>query len=738
MMELGKETILGAMLIELPRMAGISITDFLTRYQNLFGRYVDNHSLKMLLEEKTPAENWNIINRAKMLALGGVGEKKNNSRQPLCSVFSNLSLDGSYPVKKYYEPAVSDVGNLIPHEEIRNFDCSNLVQDFFHELEACMSSPPQNFDAFLIVLDTLLKKYFWSVPATEKQDEDISLYDVINTTTAIAAALVQESQKVKPYVMAAGHFSGIQNYIFSVSKVGAGGVTKRLRARSFYVNAMVSALAHCIIHKFRLPMVNILMLTGGKFYILLPNKEEAVTELQKIEKEVTEFLYEKYKGNLSLELVWEEIGDTGLCHYSKTITSLSRKIEWKKKRLLEGVLISGNEWNPDEFVVYQNLAHKSMCTSCRSALVEEGKEMCANCETDTEIGGKLPKIKQFSFSREKGQYRLLGDYYLNLDVSAKGEGDYLIMRLNNPDLTGMYHKPVIIYPAVNNVPLQEKGEVKTFSEIAEAAEGSKKLGILKADVDTLGFLFAEGLRTDDGSEVPVSRVNTLSRMLDLFFGRCIQHLIQSKYPNVYCVFSGGDDLFFIGPWNEMPELAIEINHMFHEYTGDNPCISLSAAICMAEGGGHISTLAEHCEQRLKKVKQSADEIISPGRAGRDGVYFQGKVMAWKDFEELIERGKVFAREIESAGVSVFRRLMRYSSMYQNYLRTQNVDDLMFLPLLNSDRVRNEETYRKISSIREGTYKKVANYRKVEKEFYYVEFCARYALQLTKKERTDGF
>lgn len=124
MMELGKETILGAMLIELPRMAGISITDFLTRYQNLFGRYVDNHSLKMLLEEKTPAENWNIINRAKMLALGGVGEKKNNSRQPLCSVFSNLSLDGSYPVKKYYEPAVSDVGNLIPHEEIRNFDCS--------------------------------------------------------------------------------------------------------------------------------------------------------------------------------------------------------------------------------------------------------------------------------------------------------------------------------------------------------------------------------------------------------------------------------------------------------------------------------------------------------------------------------------------------------------------------------------------------------------------------------------
>lgn len=367
--------------------------------------------------------------------------------------------------------------------------------------------------------------------------------------------------------------------------------------------------------------------------------------------------------------------------------------------------------------------------------MEEGKEMCANCETDTEIGGKLPKIKQFSFSRGKGQYKLLGDYYLNLDVSA-GEENYLIMRLNNQKLAGMYYRPVTIYSSVNNVPLQETGEVKTFGEIADLAQGSKKLGILKADVDTLGFLFSEGLRKDDCAEVPVSRVNTLSRMLDLFFGGCIQNLIQSKYPDVYCVFSGGDDLFFIGPWNEMPALAIDINRNFHEYTADNPCISLSAAICMAEGGGHIATLAERCEQRLKEVKQSADQIIFPGGAGRNGVYFQGKVMAWKDFEEQIERGKAFARESKAAGVGVFRRLMRYSSMYQNYLRNQNVDDLMFLPLLANDKSRNFETYRKILSIGDETYKRVANYRRVEKEFYYVEFCARYALQLTKEERTN--
>lgn len=74
-------------------------------------------------------------------------------------------------------------------------------------------------------------------------------------------------------------------------------------------------------------------------------------------------------------------------------------------------------------------------------------------------------------------------------------------------------------------------------------------------------------------------------------------MIERKYQNVYCVFSGGDDLFFIGPWSDMPKLAIEINDMFHAYTGNNRCMTMSTAICIAEGGGHISTLAEYCEDK---------------------------------------------------------------------------------------------------------------------------------------------
>ncbi len=736
MREMVNETILGAMISELAVMTDASMTEFLSKYERLFGKYVDFIKLRQLLEESIPAENWGIICRAKELALDNYMEG-NNHNHPLCSVFSNLSLKGEYPDKKYYKPVALTMESTIPCSEKKLFDYKKIKQDFSRELESLMCSSPKEFDSFLIVMDTLLKKYFWCIPASGKQFEDVSLYEYIRTTTAITAALMKTEQKDVPFIMAAGHFSGIQSYIFSVSKVGAGGVTKRLRARSFYVNAMVSALAHCIIYKSDLPMMNILMLTGGKFYLLLPNTDEVEKQLCKIEEQVSAFLYEKFKGNLAMELVWEKVTDEGVRNYSDIIEMLSKKINGKKNRLLESILVSGKEWQTDRFVVYQDLAHKSMCASCRSALVENEKSMCTNCEVDTEIGGKLPKIKMFSFSRKKGQYKLLDDYYLNLEIAAGGEENYLIMLLNNPDINGMYDKPVTAYYAVNHVPIKDGKQVKTFGEIADEATGSKKLGILKADVDTLGFLFSEGLRSEDGNMVSISRVNTLSHMLELFFGGCLHNLIENKYQNVYCVFSGGDDLFFIGPWNDMPALAIDINEKFHAYTGNNACMTLSAAICMAESGGHISTLAEYCEEKLKQVKKSADRKISFNKQGRNGVYFLEKVMSWEDFKEQIECGKKFAKAITNIGSSMIKRLANYSSMYQQYLNNNDTDQLMFLPMFSYDMTRNNETLKKDKWLQDyckELYKKASDYNRTDKMFYYVEFCVKYALQLTKEER----
>lgn len=740
-MRLIKETILGSVLSELVGILDVSMNDFLSEYENLFAKYVDFAALRTLMTISEPAENWDVIQRAKRLALGRWKEEQKSGLHFLCSIFSNLSLDGSYPQKRYYEPKILAEENIMPRLQTERVTIDGILRGFCDELTLCMRTPPMDFDSFLIVMDTLLKKYLWSIPASDKESEDVSIYEYIRTTAAIVAVLMQEGEKDVPYVIAAGHFSGIQKYIFSVSKVGTGGVTKRLRARSFYVNAMVSALAHCIIHKFELPMMNILMLTGGKFYILLPNTEAVISELQKIERQVTGYLYEKFKGNLSLELVWEKVADEGICNYGDTVSDISRKIEKKKCRLLESALIDGKEWNTEQFAVYQDLSHKSMCKACKSALVDEGKEMCCNCETDTEIGGVLPKIKAYSFSRKKGQYQLLDGYFLNLDVTLGIGETYLTVSLNDSSRAEMYNKPVTVNYAVNHVPLQQaSGEIKTFSEIADDAKGAKKLGILKADVDTLGFLFSQGLKGAEDEKISISRVNTLSFMLDLFFGKHLNNLIENRYQNIYCVFSGGDDLFLIGPWSDMSALAIDINKEFHKYTGENPCVTLSAAICVAESGGHISTFAERCEENLNQVKQQSDRLVSPEKEGRNGIYFMGKTMTWEDFEEQIACGEKYAQAVVRIGSGFFKRLASYSSMYQDYHRDKDVGKLIFLPLFANDRMRNHDTLKKLPDFEKycaALYKNAADYNKMDKQFYYVELCVRYAFWLTKEERQSG-
>lgn len=750
MEKLFKETMLAVLVTGLAAFDKISGTELVQRYGKLFGKYADVEKLGQLLNNTGLGENGKVVQRAKELVFGkrALGEN-GGTMEPLCSIFSNLSINGTYPKQKmYYIPEGLTMEHVmpVPKSQIKGCNSGTVREQLFCEMDLLQKNPPEKFEDFMVVADTLMKKYLWGIPATQQEGEDSSLYDAVKAMLAITAALLKTESQDMPYIMAAGHFSGIQKYIFLVSKAGAGGVAKRLRSRSFYVNAMVSALAHGIVHKFGLPLLNILMLTGGKFYILLPHTEDAEQMLYKIEKSVTEFLYKKYRGNLSLELVWEKMGDEGIYHYSGAITRLSEAINKKKHQLLQTVLKEEGQWNPEKFIVYHDLLHKSMCASCRSALVDEGRELCCNCENDTEIGGKLPKIKQFSFSRGKGQYELLEGYYLNLDPDMAEP--YLVMNMNNPDISGMYHRPVAISYAVNHVPVKDAGsrgqgksfETKTFREIADESRGCRKLGILKADVDTLGFLFSEGLQREERNTGTIVRVNTLSRMLELFFNGYLHEIIAKDYKNVYCIFAGGDDLFLLGPWNEMPELAIKINKKFQEYTGFNPCITLSAAICMASGNGHISTIAEYCEEKLSQVKKNINPVVYPGRMGRNGVYFLNEAMSWEDFEIQVETGRDLSKACKAVGAAAMQRIGGYSRMYQDYHKNRDVDNLMFLPMFHYDIQRNYDTIKRdrwFENYCNTLYQEASYYQRLKKEVYFAEFSVKYAFYLTKEDRSCG-
>ena len=111
----------------------------------------------------------------------------------------------------------------------------------------------------------------------------------------------------------------------------------------------------------------------------------------------------------------------------------------------------------------------------------------------------------------------------------------------------------------------------SFAEFAEAAEGVRRVGILRADVDSLGQAFASGFKNPDNKDryVTLSRTAALSWQLSLFFkfyiNRILEHGTYSMKPGrtpeprrAAVVYSGGDDLFAAGAWNEVLELAVDI------------------------------------------------------------------------------------------------------------------------------------------------------------------------------------
>lgn len=77
----------------------------------------------------------------------------------------------------------------------------------------------------------------------------------------------------------------------------------------------------------------------------------------------------------------------------------------------------------------------------------------------------------------------------------------------------------------NTVPIKE-GSVASFNDIGTMAEGEDKIAVLKMDIDNLGTIFSTGLEDRNKS---ISRVSTLSRMIDIFFCGYINKICEDLY-----------------------------------------------------------------------------------------------------------------------------------------------------------------------------------------------------------------
>lgn len=138
-----------------------------------------------------------------------------------------------------------------------------------------------------ILEDTLIY-----VPSSTNTEEhaDVSLYDHMKMTGAIAAVLMKymktlkitdykefcfthnkENRNKDIFLMISGDFSGIQKFIYHIRSEGA---MRMLRGRSFYLDIALENIVDELLNALHLSRSNLIYCSGGHFYILADNTKE--------------------------------------------------------------------------------------------------------------------------------------------------------------------------------------------------------------------------------------------------------------------------------------------------------------------------------------------------------------------------------------------------------------------------------------------------------------------------------
>ena len=109
------------------------------------------------------------------------------------------------------------------------------------------------------------------------------------------------------------------------------------------------------------------------------------------------------------------------------------------------------------------------------------------------------------------------------------------------------------------------------------------------DVDDLGNAFTAGFSEDGGKYNTLSRTAALSRQLSMFFKRYINILLMQSSRNITVIYSGGDDMFLLGAWDDIIDASIEIYNKFRHYTQNK--LGISAGIGLYPGKYPVHVMA---------------------------------------------------------------------------------------------------------------------------------------------------
>ncbi|WP_315003532.1 type III-A CRISPR-associated protein Cas10/Csm1 [uncultured Selenomonas sp.] len=619
-----------------------------------------------------------ILDTAEQIAAGGAPAATNKGDKPcayLGSVFNHFgAIDGAaegFPVRR-----LTDTSEMLLPQPLGELEGAEQGLRALYDTLAAYFERKAPMQMRIGELLRVLEETMSYVPSPAA--EDISLYDYARMTAAYAAALyrygaahdipdaatyTQQNGGSRPaFLLVSADISGIQPFIYAIPSRGA---LKSLRGRSFYLEILLENIADELLTACGISRSALLYTGGGHFYMLLPNTEDVQDILVRCHAAVNDWMLQHFGSNLYLAMAWtactpNELAGQGTQEVFRRVSeklSAEKLCRYSEEQLAE-MFTSTSDWNKTRDAARECAVCHTSVTQLEPYPADPTVEACGMCAHLFTFGERILKKNAFCVSCERGAAALslpgIGRtlYLTAEDPEGVDRLPYKIERIytKNTVYTGdlpAAHLRLGDYSARENDAVLEMETLARRSGGTEDSRGIPRIGVMRADVDNLGAAFLAGF---PAAYATMTRTAALSQQLSLFFKHYINDICRGKLAepfsllgrekkaarDVHIVYSGGDDIFLLGAWDDIVELAVDLRRAFLRFTSGK--LRFSAGLGFFRDKCPVAEMARRTGDLESRAK---DQRGADGRPQKDSVALFGAVTEGRSLADFGERAQVY-------------------------------------------------------------------------------------------------
>jgi CRISPR-associated protein Csm1 len=505
-----------------------------------------------------------------------------------------------------------------------------------------------------------LEVHTWCVPSDLERGV-VPLYDHLRTTAALGEALYDSSLDTETltrlgdggsvngelFTLVKGDVSGIQAFIHQMRSPDDAQerFAKRMRGRSTQLWLLTEGFARLFMDRLDLPATSLIWSGGGQFYAIVPpTSDEAIDDFT---TEVNEWLMDRYRADLFF-VVGRATATDSTTSFSTLFGRAASDTDSRKYQKLGPAVET-----LDSAVLGPPV---EPCRSCgRDNLHDE--ERCRECRIQESLGGATATATHLSLvegNHEDADYTLdLPNGGVSWRLTTYPTTAGRCYRLNSTQIEPDGSEDGFVFTGSTVPHGGAVDRVWSFSEMGELGRSSvEHVHVGKLDIDSLG----EAITT--GMEGGPARLAALSSALDRFFAgyantladaleyhtptenaceeclgrledapaRTVDHsrgpeLTESetyyrldedsevhihekctaRVSPIYIGFAGGDDMFFVGPWDEAIDFGRDVRGQFATYTDET--LSLSGGYLLTRSKYPIGRAVKQAKIHLEQAKK---------------------------------------------------------------------------------------------------------------------------------------